>query len=60
MTAAGAVSGAFRDYQDDGAAAAPLVRPSDTDIYRVGIFLRVVRGSEKVSLKTGTFLRNIR
>jgi prepilin-type N-terminal cleavage/methylation domain-containing protein len=50
---------AFDYYQNDGTAAVPLVNPSDTDIYRVTIFLRLLKGNTAVSLKTGTHLRNL-
>lgn len=50
---------AFEYFRDDGSPAVPTVSPSSTDIHRVDIFLRLSRGPKSVSLKTGTFLRNI-
>lgn len=50
---------AFSYLKVDGTAAAPLVSPSTTDIYRVGIFLRLARGSDVVAVQTATYIRNV-
>jgi hypothetical protein len=50
---------AFSYYKSDGTAAAPLVNPNATDIFRVRVFLRLARSGFKVSLQTSTFLRNL-
>ena len=50
---------AFEFVQTNGNPASPIVSPLNTDIYRVGLYLRMARGGQKIALRTGTFLRNI-
>ncbi len=50
---------AFTYYREDGSPAVPQVSPADSDIFRVGIFLRLRDGSEVVPLETQTQLRNL-
>lgn len=57
--ATGVDSLAFSYYQSDGGSATPVVSPGATDIFRVGIFLRLAHGSDVVSLQTATFVRNV-
>jgi prepilin-type N-terminal cleavage/methylation domain-containing protein len=57
--AAAVDSFAFEFVQTDGTPAVPVVSPSSTDIYRVGLYLRMARDGQKIALRTGTFLRNI-
>jgi prepilin-type N-terminal cleavage/methylation domain-containing protein len=44
----------------DGTAAAPLVAPDSTDVRYVGVYLRLARGGQKVALREGILLRNLR
>ncbi len=50
---------AFEYVKSDGTAAVPLVSPNETDIFRVTISLRLAKMGTEVSLKTGTYLRNL-
>lgn len=58
--AAGVDSLAFAYTKNDGTPAAPLLSPSNTDIYRVSVFLRLAGQGETVAVASGTFLRNVR
>lgn len=55
--ASGVDSLAFRYWRSDGSAAAPLVAPSATDIWRVSVYLRLVKGTQKVETTGAAFLR---
>lgn len=50
---------AFAYWKSDGAAAAPVVAPSATDIWRVTAFLRLANGPQTVSAMTGAFVRSL-
>lgn len=55
--AAGVDSLSFGYYRSDGSAAVPLVSPSPTDIWRVTVYLRLVRGTQKVETFGAAFMR---
>ena len=55
--AAGVDSLSFGYYRSDGSAAAPLVAPAATDIWRVTVYLRLVRGTQKVETFGAAFVR---
>jgi hypothetical protein len=57
--AGGVDSLAFGYYRNDGTAAAPLVAPSATDIWRVTVYLRLVRGTQKVETFGAAFVRSL-
>jgi hypothetical protein len=57
--AVGVDSLAFSYFKEDGTAAAPLVSPSDTDIRRVSIFLRLAKGSQSVATLGAAALRSL-
>lgn len=46
-------------WRGDGAAAAPVVAPDSTDVRRLGLYLRLGRGGERVALRHGVMLRNL-
>lgn len=50
---------AFTYYKSDGTAAAPLVSPSATDIWRVKVDLRLAKNSQTVTAQTAVFLRSL-
>jgi prepilin-type N-terminal cleavage/methylation domain-containing protein len=55
--AAGVDSLAFAYLKSDGTPAVPLVAPSATDIRRVTVYLRLVKGTQKVETFGAAFLR---
>lgn len=57
--AAGVDSLAFGYWKDDGTGAAPVVAPSATDIWRVTVYLRLVKGTQKVETMGAAFLRSL-
>lgn len=57
--ASGVDSLGFAYYQENGAAAAPVVSPSDTDIRRVTVYLRLARAGQSVSTLGATALRSL-
>jgi prepilin-type N-terminal cleavage/methylation domain-containing protein len=59
VLASGVDSLGFGYWKGDGAAAAPLVSPTATDIRRVTIHLRLARGSQKVSVVGAAALRSL-
>lgn len=57
--ASGVDSLAFGYWKNDGTAAAPVVAPSATDIWRVTVYLRLVKGTQKVETMGAAFLRSL-
>jgi len=57
--AVGVDSLAFSYFKEDGTAAAPLVSPSDTDIRRVAIYLRLAKSGQSVSTLGAAALRSL-
>jgi prepilin-type N-terminal cleavage/methylation domain-containing protein len=57
--AAGVDSLAFGYWRDDGSAAAPVLAPSATDIRRVSVYIRLVRGTQKIETTGAAFLRSV-
>ena len=57
--ASGVDSLAFSYRRADGAAARPILSPSITDIWRVAVYLRLARGSQKVATTGAAFLRSM-
>lgn len=55
--AGGVDSLAFGYWRSDGSAAKPVVAPSATDIWRVSVYLRLVKGTQKVETTGAAFLR---
>ena len=55
--ASGVDSLAFSYWRSDGAAAAPAVAPQETDIRRVTVYMRLVKGSQKIGIVGAAFLR---
>ena len=57
--AKGVDSLAFRYWKQDGTAAVPIVSPSATDIWRVTIYMRLVKGSQTVASFGSVFVRSL-
>ena len=57
--AAGVDSLAFSYFKEDGTTAVPVVAPSDTDIRRVAIFLRLARSGQSVATLGAAALRSL-
>jgi prepilin-type N-terminal cleavage/methylation domain-containing protein len=57
--AAGVDSLAFAYYRNDGTPAVPLVAPAATDIWRVTVYLRLVKGTQKVETFGAAFVRSL-
>jgi prepilin-type N-terminal cleavage/methylation domain-containing protein len=57
--AQGVDSLAFRYYRNDGTAAVPVVSPAATDVWRVTVYLRLVKGTQKVETIGAAFLRSL-
>lgn len=57
--ALGVDSLAFAYYKEDGTVAAPVVAPSDTDIRRVTVYLRLARSGQSVTTLGATALRSL-
>jgi prepilin-type N-terminal cleavage/methylation domain-containing protein len=57
--ASGVDSLAFGYWKENGAAAVPLVAPSQTDIRRVTIYLRLARSGQKVPTMGAAALRSL-
>jgi prepilin-type N-terminal cleavage/methylation domain-containing protein len=57
--AVGIDSLAFSYFKEDGSAAAPVVAPSDTDIRRVTLYLRLAKGGQTVATLGATALRSL-
>jgi prepilin-type N-terminal cleavage/methylation domain-containing protein len=55
--AAGVDSLAFSYFKEDGTSAAPVVAPSETDIRRVAVYLRLARGGQSISTLGAAALR---
>ncbi len=56
--ARGVDSLAFQYWKQDGTPAAPVVAPAFTDIWRVTVYLRLVKGSQTVASFGAAFLRS--
>jgi hypothetical protein len=50
---------AFAYWKSDGTAAAPVVAPSATDIWRVTVYLRLAKGGQTVKAVTAAFVRSL-
>jgi len=57
--AVGVDSLAFSYFKEDGTAAAPVVSPSDTDIRRVTVYLRLAKAGQSVTTLGATALRSL-
>jgi len=57
--ARGVDSLAFQYWKQDGTAAAPVVSPSATDIWRVTIYMRLIKGSQTVASFGSVFVRSL-
>ena len=57
--ASGVDSLAFAYWKNDGTRAAPRVAPSVTDIWRVTVYLRLVKGTQKIETMAAAFLRSL-
>ncbi len=57
--ASGVDSLAFGYWRNDGTAAAPRVAPSATDIWRVTVYLRLVKGTQRIETMAAAFLRSL-
>lgn len=57
--ASGVDSLAFAYWKSDGTAAAPVVAPAVTDIWRVTVHLRLAKGAQSVSAVTAAFVRSL-
>jgi prepilin-type N-terminal cleavage/methylation domain-containing protein len=57
--ARGVDSLAFRYWKQDGAAATPVLSPSATDIWRVTIYMRLIKGSQTVASFGSVFVRSL-
>ncbi|HYJ34116.1 MAG TPA: prepilin-type N-terminal cleavage/methylation domain-containing protein [Candidatus Binatia bacterium] len=57
--ATGVDSLAFAYWKADGTAAAPIVAPSATDIWRITVHLRLAKGTQSVSAVTAAFVRSL-
>ncbi|HZE20198.1 MAG TPA: prepilin-type N-terminal cleavage/methylation domain-containing protein [Candidatus Angelobacter sp.] len=59
VLAKGVDSLAFQYWKQDGAAATPVVSPSATDIWRVTIYMRLIKGSQTVASFGSVFVRSL-
>jgi prepilin-type N-terminal cleavage/methylation domain-containing protein len=57
--ARGVDSLAFQYWKRDGTTAAPVIAPSATDIWRVTVYMRLIKGSQTVASFGATFLRSL-
>jgi prepilin-type N-terminal cleavage/methylation domain-containing protein len=57
--ASGVDSLAFGYWKSDGSPAAPVVAPGATDIWRVTVYLRLVKGTQKVETMGAAFVRSL-
>lgn len=57
--AKGVDSLAFQYWKQSGAAATPIVSPSATDIWRVTIYMRLIKGSQTVASFGSAFVRSL-
>ena len=57
--AKGVDSLAFRYWKQDGTAATPVVSPSATDIWRVTVYMRLIKGSQTVASFGSVFVRSL-
>jgi prepilin-type N-terminal cleavage/methylation domain-containing protein len=59
VLARGVDSLAFQYWKQNGAAAAPVVSPSATDIWRVSVYMRLIKGSQTVASFGSVFVRSL-
>lgn len=59
VLAKGVDSLAFQYWKQNGAAATPIVSPSATDIWRVTIYMRLIKGSQTVASFGSVFVRSL-
>jgi type II secretory pathway pseudopilin PulG len=57
--AAGVDSMAFEYRRADGTTATPIVSPSITDVWRIALYLRLARGSQKLATTGSAFVRSL-
>ena len=57
--AKGVDSLAFRYWTQNGTAAVPVVSPSATDIWRVTVYMRLIKGSQTVASFGSVFVRSL-
>ena len=57
--AKGVDSLSFRYWKQDGTAATPVLSPSATDIWRVTLYMRLIKGSQTVASFGAVFLRSL-
>lgn len=57
--AKGVDSLAFQYWKQDGTAATPVLAPSATDIWRVTVYLRLIKGSQTVASFGAAFVRSL-
>ncbi len=57
--AKGVDSLAFQYWKQDGTAAAPVLSPSATDIWRVTVYMRLIKGSQTVASFGAAFVRSL-
>ncbi|MBI4364974.1 MAG: prepilin-type N-terminal cleavage/methylation domain-containing protein [Candidatus Latescibacteria bacterium] len=57
--AKGVDSLAFQYWKEDGTAAAPVLSPSATDIWRVTVYIRLIKGTQTVASFGAAFLRSL-
>ena len=57
--ARGVDSLAFQYWKENGSAATPVVSPSATDIWRVTVYLRLIKGSQTVASFAAAFVRSL-
>jgi prepilin-type N-terminal cleavage/methylation domain-containing protein len=59
VLAKGVDSLAFQYWKQDGTAATPVLSPSATDIWRVTIYMRLIKGSQTVASFGSVFVRSL-
>jgi prepilin-type N-terminal cleavage/methylation domain-containing protein len=59
VLAKGVDSLAFQYWKQNGAAATPVVSPSATDIWRVTVYMRLIKGSQTVASFGSVFVRSL-
>ncbi|TMQ49315.1 MAG: prepilin-type N-terminal cleavage/methylation domain-containing protein [Candidatus Eisenbacteria bacterium] len=57
--AKGVDSLAFRYWKQDGTAATPVLSPSATDIWRVTLYMRLIKGTQTVASFGSAFVRSL-
>jgi hypothetical protein len=59
VLAKGVDSLAFQYWKQNGTAATPVVAPSATDIWRVTVYMRLIKGSQTVASFGSAFVRSL-